>query len=618
MSEPRILTSTSGISPGTRLNGIYEIDSLIGIGGMGEVFKGHNVQTGDPVAIKMVLPEYAQDPVIIELFRKEARVLCYLAHDAIVRYYVFTIAAEVGRPYLAMEYVDGPSLAERIKSGPLTAEDVITLKNRLADGLHKAHEAGIVHRDISPDNAILLDGRVDRAKIVDFGIAKSAAVGGATVLGSAFAGKYTFVSPEQLGLFGGEVTARSDIYSLGLVFAAALLGRPIDMGGSQLEVVEKRRAVPDLSGIGPGMQPLLRAMLEPDPARRLGSMAEVRDWRPGASGPQSPREANVAVRTPLRSQRRPPPPLSRKAAPARSSSRAGLIIGAVALMAILIGGGGGWWYIHEQAGNWYKAPPTPDVPSIEPAPKPNAQPVEEEAAAPAQPAKEEVNAAATQPPETEIAALPPAPVEPKPVDRAAALAAFVSGFDGGHCFFASGGSKSTQVYYKRPEALARFKAGLEAAFGRSPAIESSVVSEAQCSIIDALKSLASNRDRPRIQLSNNVVASGAALEGSVADAAGRDVRLFLVDDEGQVMDLRSWLTRSGDKLGFSLPVNIEPGPDAAPMIPGLIVAVASSGQPTGGKVSTASELAPQLVEEARTSRDFGVGVSYFQLTRPKG
>src|SRR3954447_6228798 len=159
MSEVGGLTHTSGIHPGMQLNGIYEIDSLIAAGGMGEGFKGHNVQTGDPVAIKMVLPEYAQDPVIIELFRKEARVLCYLAHDAIVRYYVFTIAAEVGRPYLAMEYVDGPSLAERIKSGPLTAEDFTTLKNRLADGLHKAHEAGIVHRDISPDNVILLDGR---------------------------------------------------------------------------------------------------------------------------------------------------------------------------------------------------------------------------------------------------------------------------------------------------------------------------------------------------------------------------------------------------------------------------------------------------------------------------
>jgi hypothetical protein len=114
------------------------------------------------------------------------------------------------------------------------------------------------------------------------------------------------------------------------------------------------------------------------------------------------------------------------------------------------------------------------------------------------------------------------------------------------------------------------------------------------------------------------VPSGAALEGSISDAAGRDIQLFLVDDEGQVMDLRSWLTRSGDKLGFSLPVTIEPGPNAGPMIPGLVLAVASSGELTGAKVSTASELAPKLVDGARRSSDFGVGVGYFQLARPKG
>jgi serine/threonine-protein kinase len=634
MSEPPGLTSTSGIGPGTQLNGIYEIDALVGVGGMGEVFKGHNVQTGDPIAIKMVLPEYAQDPLIMELFRKEARVLFRLAHDAIVRYYVFTIAAEVGRPYLAMEYVDGPSLAERIKSGPLTTEEVTTLKNRLADGLHKAHEVGIIHRDISPDNVILPEGRVDRAKIVDFGIAKSATVGGATVLGSTFAGKYNFVSPEQLGLFGGEVTARSDVYSLGLVLAAALLGRPIDMGGSQLEVVEKRRAIPDLSGIGAGMQPLLRAMLEPDPARRLGSMAEVRDWRPGL---QSSRGETVAERIPLQREVRHRPPLPRKPEPARSRAKAGPIIGAAALFAILIGGGGGWWYVHEQAGSWYKAPSAPDVSSIEQ--KPNAQPTEEKAATPALPesppelpdssaqspaesANKDVSATGPEPAKTEIAAIPPAPVvEPKPVDRASAIAAFMAGFDGGDCFFASGGSDAAQpvvVYYNRPEALGRFKAGLEAALGGSPRIEASMVSDAQCSIINALRSLASDRDRPRVQLSNSVVPSGAALEGSISDAAGRDVQLFLVDDEGQVMDLRSWLTRSGDKLGFSLPVTIEPGPNAGPMIPGLVLAVASSGELTGAKVSTASELAPKLVDGARRSSDFGVGVGYFQLARPKG
>src|SRR4051812_24665532 len=177
MSEPRGLTSTSGIHPGMQLNGIYEIDALIAAGGMGEVFKGHNIQTGDPVAIKIVLPEFAADELILELFRKEARILNHLAHDAIVRYYVFTIDAQLGRPYLAMEYVDGPSLAEHLKNGnPLSPDEVLTLQRRLADGLEKAHEAGVIHRDISPDNVILPEQRCERAKIIDFGIARSARV----------------------------------------------------------------------------------------------------------------------------------------------------------------------------------------------------------------------------------------------------------------------------------------------------------------------------------------------------------------------------------------------------------------------------------------------------------
>src|SRR5438094_4319598 len=210
--------ASSSVPPGTQLNDIYEIDSLIGVGGMGEVFKGHNIQTGDPVAIKIVLPEYAKDELILDLFRKEARILNHLAHDAIVRYYVFTIAAGLGRPYLAMEYVDGPSLAEYLKTNShLGSDHVVTLQRRLADGLEKAHEAGVIHRDISPDNVILPEGRVERAKIIDFGIARSARVGGTTLLGGSFAGKYNFVSPEQLGLYGGEVTPRSDVYSLGLV-----------------------------------------------------------------------------------------------------------------------------------------------------------------------------------------------------------------------------------------------------------------------------------------------------------------------------------------------------------------------------------------------------------------
>ncbi|TGR68704.1 serine/threonine protein kinase, partial [Mesorhizobium sp. M2D.F.Ca.ET.223.01.1.1] len=107
-----------------------------------------------------------------------------------------------------------------------------------------------------------------------FGIARSA-TGGETLIGGRFAGKYNYVSPEQLGLYGGDVSEQSDIYSLGLVLAAALRGKPLDMSGSQYEVIEKRRTVPDLSGINPDFQALIEAMLQPDPRDRPASMAEI-------------------------------------------------------------------------------------------------------------------------------------------------------------------------------------------------------------------------------------------------------------------------------------------------------------------------------------------------------
>ncbi len=262
---------------GVRLNGMFEIERLIAEGGMGEVFKGVAIATGDPVAIKLVRPEMARHPDVMALFRREANILHDLMHDAIPRYYVFSIEPELQRPYIAMEFVDGVSLQKRLSAGPMSSNDVRVLLRRIGGALDAAHARGVVHRDISSDNIILPDGDPRRAKIVDFGIARAQAREG-TVIGDGFAGKYNYVSPEQLGLAGGEVTPKSDMYSFGLVVAEALRGRPIDMGGSQVDVIEKRRRVPDLSGIDIALRPLLTAMLAPDPRERPASMAEVAAW----------------------------------------------------------------------------------------------------------------------------------------------------------------------------------------------------------------------------------------------------------------------------------------------------------------------------------------------------
>ena len=224
--------------------------SSIGVGGMGEIYKGHAIQTGDPVAIKLMLPELAENEAALALFRKEASALHYLQHEAIVRYYVFTIEPMLQRPYLAMEFVDGRSLSAILQDdGPLPFEAVHVAdaadRRRPAGGARARHHPSRRHR---PTTSSFRAAMSARAKIIDFGIARSTQLSEATVIGSGFAGKYNYVSPEQLGLFGGDVTAKSDIYSLGLVLVQALTGRALDMGGTQFQIVEKRRKVPDLGG----------------------------------------------------------------------------------------------------------------------------------------------------------------------------------------------------------------------------------------------------------------------------------------------------------------------------------------------------------------------------------
>ncbi|WP_395665740.1 bifunctional serine/threonine-protein kinase/formylglycine-generating enzyme family protein [Methylocella sp.] len=282
-SSPAASYSTAG--PGTRLNDVYVIDRLIATGGMGQVYAGRAIETADKVAIKMIRPELAKSDTYLALFRKEAAALHRAPHDAIVRYYLFTTDPELGCPYLAMEFVEGDSLAAVLGRGPLPLETVRVLQRRVASGLDVAHRAGVVHRDVSPDNVILPENDANRAKIIDFGIARDAK-GDATVIGGEFAGKSNFVSPEQIGLYGGEVGPQSDVYSLGLTLVAALLGRPLDMDGLPAEVVRKRSSVPDLSGVPAEIRPLLARMLEPDPQARP-TMAEVAAWSP-AQAPAAP------------------------------------------------------------------------------------------------------------------------------------------------------------------------------------------------------------------------------------------------------------------------------------------------------------------------------------------
>jgi VCBS repeat-containing protein len=268
---------TQGVPTGTQIIGTYAITEMIAAGGMGEVYRGENIHTNQSVAIKIVLAELAEDVTILSLFQREATILGDLNHEAIVRYHIFTKDPILKRACLVMEFVEGRPLADIIVEAPLSEADVRELLARIAPGLQRAHDLGVVHRDLSPDNIIVQDGMISHAKIIDFGIAKSGTETkhGKTVLGDRFAGKYNYVSPEQLFLYKGIVTGKSDIYSLGLVAVACLAGQALAMGESIPDAMDKRSSVPDLSGVPKSMRPLLSWMLQPDPANRPESMAQV-------------------------------------------------------------------------------------------------------------------------------------------------------------------------------------------------------------------------------------------------------------------------------------------------------------------------------------------------------
>ena len=164
--------SESTLAPGSLLSHTYRIERLLARGGMGEVYRAQHEEMGTWHAIKIILPDLAGDAKIVDLFRREAGVLRNIRHDAVVAY-DGVFRDEQSRVYLVMEFVDGPSLSEILKQRTLSPAEVRTLRDRLASGLATAHETGVIHRDMSPDNIILQDGRLENAKIIDFGLARA-------------------------------------------------------------------------------------------------------------------------------------------------------------------------------------------------------------------------------------------------------------------------------------------------------------------------------------------------------------------------------------------------------------------------------------------------------------
>lgn len=277
------------IKVGDVLNHIFEVKRFLARGGMGEVFEGCNVNTDERVAIKVMLPALAADEKVVAMFRKEARTLTKLQHEALVQYRVLAQEPQLGALYIVTEFIQGVSLCDMLGKVERSPEELAGLLRRLASGLSAAHRLGAIHRDISPDNVLLPDSDVHQAKIIDFGIAKDLDASSATIVGDGFAGKLNYVAPEQLGDFGREVGPWTDVYSLGLVILAVAQGKNVNMSGSLVDAIDKRRKGPDLSAVPASLRGLLEDMTRPDPKDRLRSMDDV-IARLGGAAPRQPEE----------------------------------------------------------------------------------------------------------------------------------------------------------------------------------------------------------------------------------------------------------------------------------------------------------------------------------------
>jgi tetratricopeptide (TPR) repeat protein len=241
--------------------------SEIGVGGMGTVFRGVDLLTGQDVALKVL-----QETASPERFVQEAALLSELAHPAVVRYIDHGITA-AGERYLAMEWLEGETLEARLARGPVGVAAGLRLARRLLDGLAVAHRKGIVHRDLKPGNIFLPAGDLSQAKLLDFGIARRAADTRRVTMTGASLGTPAHMSPEQ-ARGARTLDARSDIFSLGTVLWECLTGEPLFTGGTGMAIMARialdettsllaRR--PDLPG---PVTALLARMLARDPADR--------------------------------------------------------------------------------------------------------------------------------------------------------------------------------------------------------------------------------------------------------------------------------------------------------------------------------------------------------------
>ena len=257
---------------GETVAGRYELEELVGHGGMSSVYKAHDRLLERNVALKILHEQYTSDDDFVERFKREARAVAQLSHPNIVT--VIDRGEDAGRHYIVFEYIDGENLKELlVRSGRLSVRDALELGLQVARALAFAHEHSVVHRDVKPQN-VLLDGD-GRAKVTDFGIARSLDVEGVTITGTVL-GTADYVAPEQAG--GRQVDAQTDVYSLGVVLYELLAGEVPFTGDNFVAVAMKHVNEPppsllDVRGdVPPRVAAAVDRALEKDPRRRFPSM----------------------------------------------------------------------------------------------------------------------------------------------------------------------------------------------------------------------------------------------------------------------------------------------------------------------------------------------------------
>jgi serine/threonine-protein kinase len=251
----------------------YEVEELVGSGGMSRVFRAHDRLLDREVALKILHEQYLADEDYVERFRREARAAAQLGHPNIVT--VIDRGRSDGCEYIVFEYVEGENLKQLLgRTGPLPVRRALEFAIQVGRALEFAHDNGLVHRDVKPQNVLLGNGP---AKVTDFGIARTVDVHGLTQTGTVL-GTSDYIAPEQAQGLGA--TEQSDVYSLGVVLYELLTGSPPFSGDGFLQVALRHvhDPAPSVLERRPDVPPRVAAAvaraLEKDPARRFGSMGE--------------------------------------------------------------------------------------------------------------------------------------------------------------------------------------------------------------------------------------------------------------------------------------------------------------------------------------------------------